>query len=183
MKNIKGTHLNRELPREKTPPDKGTPSILENNWWQRGCRGSGGGFLSTGLKAEGSWKGLGFGNRLFSVPHDSLFSGSSGDDRTPLTSTIARKIFWRFTLYRMIYRLKLHRHFLHFIAIAYLVIERAGEKNSRCHCELLWLYCERNSFLLFLRLWSAGGSGGDLNISPNTAISPNKMKSVSGMIA
>ena len=36
--------------------------------WPRGCGGSGGGFSSTGLSAEGSWEGLGFGNRRRRFP-------------------------------------------------------------------------------------------------------------------
>ena len=36
--------------------------------WHGGCGGSGEGFPNTGLRAEGSRKGLGFGNRIFSVP-------------------------------------------------------------------------------------------------------------------
>jgi len=38
----------------------------------------------------------------------------SGDARTPLTPAIASKIFWKFTLDRMIFRLKLHAYFLHY---------------------------------------------------------------------
>jgi len=36
--------------------------------WPRGCGGSGGGFSSSGPSAEGSWEGLGFGNRRRRFP-------------------------------------------------------------------------------------------------------------------
>jgi len=100
--------------------------------WPRGCGRIGGGFSGTCLSAEGSWEGLGSGNRrrrfLVGLP--------------------------RFLQTRGCAKQKSLQH----------------PPTIRCTDSVCVL---RTKMLIFFRFGGGGGGcGGDLNISPNTAICP-----------